>query len=124
TTQLWREEYAGTMSVHGTANWMSQGIVLPDERVSGVRGVDPGFVGGGDYRLAADSPLIDAGTPAPAAPPGLAVPGAQEVPALLPIIPGERAMQPRHQVDGLDVGAFELGGEEPPGGEGGGDGAG
>jgi hypothetical protein len=111
---LWREEYEGTTSFSGVSNWISEGIVLPDDRVGGVRGIDPGFVdlAGGDLHPAEGSPLLDAATPSPASPPGLEFPAPQGVPAFLPPWPEVRGSLPRNQVGGLDVGAFELGSED------------
>ncbi len=110
-TQLWREEYAGTMAVSGTSNWTSQSITMIDGRVGGVRGTDPGFVSlsGGDFRPASGSALVDAATASPAAPSGLAVPNAQAVPAFVPVVPGVEDVRPRTTIGSLDVGAFELG---------------
>ncbi len=109
-TQLWREEYAGTMAVLGSANWMSDSITMIDDRVSGVRGTDPGFtnLGGGDFRPVGASVLLDAAIASPSAPDGLAVPGAQGTPMSMPIVSGVHGSQARPVIGGLDVGAFEL----------------
>ena len=109
-TQLWREEYAGTMTVSGTANWMSQGITTIDDRISAVRGTDPGFVSlaGRDFRPIAGSALVDTATPNPLAPSGMAVPNAQGVPAFTPGVPGGQGYAARILSGNLDIGAFEL----------------
>src|SRR5690606_6160471 len=119
-TQLWREEYVGTMNVSGGTNWLSDSLVLPDGRITGLLGTDPGLtdLAGGDLRPTADSPLLDAATPAPPSPPGMAVPNAEDVPPFHPVVPGVQDYQVRHQQGELDIGAFELGGESD--GEGGG----
>lgn len=109
-TQLWREEYAGTMEVLGTTNWLSQGITTIDGRVSGMRGSDPDVVNlaNGDFQPLSTSPLIDEATSNPASPPGLDVPNAQGVPLFVPFVPDEHDMEDR-QIDGaLDIGAFEF----------------
>lgn len=57
-------------TLEGTHNWLDQRLEGTGGLVASLRGSDPGFVNpnGGDYRLAAGSPCIDAGvrtTPAP-----------------------------------------------------------
>jgi hypothetical protein len=108
-TQLWREEYPGTMEVLGTTNWIAESVTMIDGRVSGLRGAAPGFESfvGADYRPGAASPLIDAATPWPAAPPGMEVPNAQGTPALMPVGPGAVGHEARPSIGGLDIGAFE-----------------
>jgi hypothetical protein len=100
--------------IAGSSNWITSGSTkVPSTWTGTLTGASPGFANaaGGDYSLAAGSPLIDAGNGSPSGPPGYAFPNPLFPPAFHP--PGPPAVfgspNPRPFDGQIDVGAYEAG---------------
>lgn len=99
--------------IAGTQNWVLAGAsAVPAQWTGTIFGTNPGFsnLAGNDVRPAAGSPLLDAGTSAPAGPPGYAFPGPLFPPARHPPmhelqVPG--TAESRLPAGSIDIGAFE-----------------
>lgn len=101
----------------GSNNWIADGFTdIPAEFTGSLAGVDPGFtdLATFDLRPVDGAPIVDAGTDATAvADPGL--PGPLALPAFVPPARALGSEAPRPADVAVDIGAFELGGGEPPG---------
>ena len=97
----------------GFNNWATEGSACPSEWKGTVVGADPKFAnaGGGDFRPAPGSPLVDAGATNPEGPKGFEFPNALFPPAFEPLYGGlyEAAKGVRRGVQGaIDIGAYEA----------------
>jgi len=108
---------AGRPVMSGQGNWIPGGSSgVPAEWTGTRTGSSPGFVNASarDVRLAAASPLIDAGSATTSSPAGYAFPSPLSAPALLPPLHTITSDTPRPVVGSLDIGAFEYGTESAP----------
>jgi hypothetical protein len=99
--------------IGGQNNWIHSDLTAVPTQLSGsVRGTDPLFVGsvGNEFKPAAGSPLVNAGTSTPQSVPGFSFPSPLFPPAFEPpnggaVVSGVAATRPS---DGaIDIGAFE-----------------
>jgi hypothetical protein len=104
----------GTAVIAGSNNWIQNGSTqIPAQWTGSVTGSDPGFVNfnANDVHPSAGSPLIDAGSPSPAGPPGFPISSSLFPPQYLP--PGHSLVGPgngetRVLNNTIDIGAFEY----------------
>jgi hypothetical protein len=111
---------AGRPLVAGTNNWIPRRSTgVPREWQATIEGDDPGFVGPGDPRPSAASPLVDAGAAALPSPPSCAFPRPLAEPSASPPLPRLAhftpyvAAIPRRRLGAIDIGAFEYGAAPP-----------
>lgn len=101
--------------IAGTNNWLPSGSSnVPSEFKNSRTGSSPGFVSlsGLDFRLASNSPLINAGSDNPAGVSGHAFPSPTPRPLFVPAAqqaPASDAGLSRPVVGSIDIGAFEYG---------------
>ena len=95
----------------GSTNWIQSGIATVPGLGSTLGGTDPGFVGGGDYHLAAGSGAINAGLPAPTYVDGS---GATQSAVPKQEFAAPAGVSSRASDGLLDIGAYERAGAAPP----------
>jgi hypothetical protein len=104
--------WAAGERIAGSNNWISTGsITVPTQWTGTLSGSSPGFTNaaGGDYSLAAGSPLLDAGNEVLSGPPGSPFPDPLFPPAFHPPgTPGAFGTVNLRPVDAqIDIGAYE-----------------
>ncbi len=103
----------GGQQISGQNNWLETGSVdLPSQWTGTVTGADPGFTSNNplDPRPVPGSPLVDAGTGAPAPPTGFPFPAPQFPPGYHPPLHAVSTGNPppRPVAAPLEIGAYEL----------------
>jgi hypothetical protein len=115
----------GQPRISGANNWFPAGSTnVPAEYAGTLFGADPGFVSTSplDVRVKDGSPLADKGIAASPPAPNAAFPSPLAAPEF---VPAQRAVPPvgaplkRPKVGPIDIGAYEVGSEAPPGKPGG-----
>lgn len=111
---------SGSTTIAGQNNWIQAGAAhVPAGFTGTITGDDPGFTDAAtdDVRVAAGSPLVDAGAASSTGPAGHEFPDPLPAPLYLPPMKAALAVdsaEGRNAVGAIDVGAFELGGGGPP----------
>ncbi|HEX3479764.1 MAG TPA: BACON domain-containing carbohydrate-binding protein [Kofleriaceae bacterium] len=97
----------GSRQIAGSYNWVVSGMHVPPEWTSNRSGSDPGFTGAADFRPAASSPLVDAGSPTAPAFPAFPFPSPTYPPGHEPVRAATSNPPARVTSGTIDIGAFE-----------------
>jgi hypothetical protein len=104
----------GVEVIAGQNNWLHDGSSqVPSQWTGNIFGVAPGFVdfNANNVHPASGSPLLSAGTPSPASPPGFPFPSPHFPPLYIPpehTLLSTGSAEPRIIIGTIDIGAFEF----------------